>query len=199
MTSKRFVEATLVQLLLAFPAFAAGDNNELRVSARTNALGTGTVHGSGAIQDPFWGDLDSIITSIPPSSTIHLLPGVHCTKGILNLRANQKVKGAGMDVTIVRQDNRFNKTTDGALLNSYDDGVEISDLTLDCAMTGNEPYRKGGARAARQSGSGAASKSHQCERELGAGKGIFSYARWEAREERDRGGGLRGILVPARP
>ncbi len=135
----------LLMTFLAVPVFAAGDTNEVWISARTNALGTNTRIGSGAIQDPYWGDFDFIVTSIPAASTIHLLPGIHYTKGNLGLRApNQRILGGGIDVTIVRQDHRFNATNDSGMIASYVDGTEIADLTLDCAANGTEPYLRGG-------------------------------------------------------
>jgi hypothetical protein len=60
---------------------ATPSDNEVWTSARTNALGTGTIIGNGAITNPFYGDFDAIMLHMPVDCTIHLLPGVHFTKG----------------------------------------------------------------------------------------------------------------------
>jgi hypothetical protein len=139
-------------LCVAAPALAraGGDTNEVWISARTNGLGSGVRRGTGAITAPYYGDFDAIINSLPTHTTIHLLPGVHYTKGFQGesvdaaLKANQKVIGAGMDASIVRRDTRFHGDTtsqDGQLW-SMADGVEISDLTVDANADGTEAFKK---------------------------------------------------------
>ncbi|HZL43325.1 MAG TPA: hypothetical protein VFD66_08590 [Verrucomicrobiae bacterium] len=116
-----------------------GDTREVWISARTNALGSGFIAGSGDIIRPYYGDFDAILNSLPSHTTIHLLPGIHFTKGYeftrgdAALKAYQKVIGAGIDVTTVRRDRRFHPDTadnEGELWSAAD-GVEVSDLTID--------------------------------------------------------------------
>src|ERR1044071_1121022 len=91
-------------------ALAVGDTNEVWVSARTNALGSGSVWGTGAITNPFYGDFNEIMNGLPKNTIIHLLPGIHYTTGYIGaggdflLKAYQKIIGAGIDVTIVKRD-----------------------------------------------------------------------------------------------
>ncbi len=121
---------------------AADDTNEVWISARTNALGTGVVLGSGTVMDPFRGDFDAIIASLDTNTTIHLLPGIHhATKTLL--KTNQKLLGAGMDVTVVRRDPQpAGEAQAETLIASRADGVEVSDLTIDSNATGTEPRKK---------------------------------------------------------
>jgi hypothetical protein len=117
----------------------AGDAREVWISARTNRLGSGSIAGSGDIIRPYYGDFDAILNSLPSYTTIHLLPGIHFTKGYeftrgdAALKAYQKVIGAGIDVTTIRRDLRFHPDTadnEGELWSNAD-GVEVSDLTID--------------------------------------------------------------------
>src|SRR5664280_1340530 len=71
-------------LLLVAPlaAWAKGDPNEVWISARTNALGTSVIFGDGSITNPYSGDFDFIIDSIPTNTTMNLLSGVFLHEGL---------------------------------------------------------------------------------------------------------------------
>ncbi len=125
------------------------DTNEVWLSAKTNALGSGRIWGSGSLADPFYGDFNAIINSLQTNTTIHLLPGVFHTKGFvwahgdLALKANQRVIGAGIDVTIIRRDRRWHDDVgqnDGELW-SRADGIEVSDLTIDASGSASDRYK----------------------------------------------------------
>lgn len=127
------------------------DANEVWVSARTNALGTGFVAGSGTVSDPFYGDFDVVMRSIGPRTTVHLLPGVHYTKGVgywptneVFLKPYQRLVGAGMDTTTVRRDTNFYYGSGETVLVSWNDGVELSDMTVDANADGSEPLYQNG-------------------------------------------------------
>jgi hypothetical protein len=131
-------------LSTALRAAVATDTNEVWISARTNALGTGAIFGNGAITNPFYGDFDAIIKSLATNTTIHLLPGIHYTIGTnwsgLQLKAYQRVIGAGIDTTTVRRDTNFSYNAGTVVFNSSADGVEVRDLTLDANANGTESY-----------------------------------------------------------
>src|SRR5262245_4600813 len=85
-----------------------GHSNEVWVSANV----TGSVAGSGTLADPYTGpNWDSIMESFlsVEGLTIHLLPGTHYTAGVYyddqpyRLQKNQKLIGAGVDVTIIKR------------------------------------------------------------------------------------------------
>jgi hypothetical protein len=124
------------------PLYATGDTNEVWISARGNQPGTGVILGSGEITNPFHGDFEAIINSLETNTTIHLLPGIH-DAGEVALKSNQKLRGAGIDVTIVRRDPRRHgdMQVDG-LIWSRGDGVEVSDLTVDSNANGTELNKK---------------------------------------------------------
>jgi hypothetical protein len=123
----------------ASSALAVGDTNEVWISARTNALGTGTISGSGAITNPYYGDFDAIVRSLPTNTTMHLLPGVHFTKGYsyitndISLQHGQRLVGAGIDTTTIKRATNFYTTAQ--TLRGTADEVGVSDLTVDCSGT----------------------------------------------------------------
>ena len=155
-TSKFYIY-TLVAGLAGFctavpSAYGIGDTNEVWVSARTNALRTGTILGTGAITNPYYGDFDGIINSLSTNTTIHLLPGIHYTGGYesaggdVNLKAGQRIIGAGIDTTIVRRYVPIHPDTGQNLGEFYtsNDGVEISDLTVDASGSTTNYYKNDG-------------------------------------------------------
>jgi hypothetical protein len=126
-------------------AATPSDTNEVWISARTNALGTGVIFGNGAITNPFYGDFDAIMRSLATNTTIHLLPGVHYTMGYYHsfeLTNYQRVIGAGIDTTTVRRDTNYfyDSYAMEGVLHSYSDGVEVRDLTLDANANGSETH-----------------------------------------------------------
>jgi hypothetical protein len=147
-------------LLFAFIALpnaakATGGTNEIWISALSNAyyIQTSNYFGNGALTNPYYGDFDYIVNQQPTNSTIHLLPGVFETKGNqgfpddLYLISNQKVIGAGIDVTVVQRSTSYTGYPGDRqceVVDSLDDGVEISDLTIDAAANGTEAKAKSG-------------------------------------------------------
>jgi hypothetical protein len=135
--------------LLFIDPLAVRATNQFWLSAKTNALGTSMLLGGGSPDNPFYGDFDFIIDTIPPNSTINLLAGVFYTKGFEYVRGdpkliqNQHMIGAGTNATIIRRDLRFHfHDAPNVAVFSDSDGVEISSLTIDCNnTTGTNPYK----------------------------------------------------------
>jgi hypothetical protein len=84
-----------------------------------------------------------VVSPIPPNSTIHLMAGTFLSYGYINPLAHWKIRGAGVDVTFIQQQPwMYNQSqfTNGWLCpmfgsaNSTEDGVEISDMTIDCNL-----------------------------------------------------------------
>jgi hypothetical protein len=121
-------------------AYALGDANEVWVSARTNAAGQGWMLGTGAMTDPFYGDLNKIVRSLTTNTTIHLLPGTHYNSNDLVLAAGQRVLGAGIDITTVRR--IVNKS--GYMFFTRRPGVEICDLTVDAGGNSSNKWANHG-------------------------------------------------------
>jgi hypothetical protein len=85
-------------------------------------------------------------STIPANSTIHLMPGTFLTEGNIPLQAGWKFRGAGIDVTTIKIVNL--QTIYGTNLPSWytvrvvgtpplvyrRDGVEVSDMTVDCNL-----------------------------------------------------------------
>ena len=100
-------------------------------------------------------------TKIPANCTVHLLGGTYMTKGSsggFQLKTGQKIRGSGIDITIVRLTNSspsvvFNNTSSIGYDANVSD-IEISDLTCDANgqnLTVNNTYGGiyiGGSRAA---------------------------------------------------
>jgi hypothetical protein len=130
-TGKLTIQSTIIGFMAlcmtVHTAYAIGDTNEVWVSARTNAAGQGWMLGSGAITNPFYGDLNKIISSLTTNTTIHLLPGTHYNSNDLVLAAGQRVLGAGIDITTVKR--VVNKA--GIMFHTVEPGVEVADLTVD--------------------------------------------------------------------
>jgi hypothetical protein len=123
-------------------ALALGDSNEVWISARTNAAGTGFIWGSGAITNPFYGDVSAVINALQTNTTIHLLPGIHYTSAGLTLKAGHRLLGAGIDTTIIRRNTYVGFNSDGVY--SAADGAEVCDLTVDASGSSTNIYVNGG-------------------------------------------------------
>ncbi len=80
---------------------------------------------------------------IPTNSTIHLMAGTFHTFGEIEPQNNWKIRGAGIDVTIVQMEpwNAYPMGTNSYIpvfgFGPYHDGVEISDMTIDCNLQAN--------------------------------------------------------------
>lgn len=106
--------------------------------------------GGGSPDNPFYGDFDFIIDTIPPNSTINLLAGVFYTKGFEYVRGdpkllqNQHMIGAGTNVTIIRRDQRFHfQDNQNVAMFGNADGITVSNLTIDCNNTTGTNLYKG--------------------------------------------------------
>lgn len=83
-------------------------------------------------------------SSIPAGSTIHLMPGTFQTLEGIHPKDRWKIRGAGIDVTVLKiasQDgltNYYDPNGFPAIGDGYfrHDGVEVSDLTVDCNLQG---------------------------------------------------------------
>jgi hypothetical protein len=137
-------------------AFAIGDTNEVWISATNSqsSYGTTTKNGLGTLASPFYGAFDFILNGLETNTTIHLLPGKFWTRGHYEccdspttgtLTNGQRLCGAGMYETTIY----LNAVASGT---DYDPiyappqtfGVEVCDLTVDCAATGSETFKRNG-------------------------------------------------------
>lgn len=141
--------------ILLSTAIAAGAAGPVEIWITPN----GTAGGTGTATDPYrTPDPDSFFNlinggSIPEYSTIHLMPGTFLVRAscvapdpptCLTVKNGWKVRGAGMDVTIVKVMNNHCPVT---LANKLEviaswpavDSVEVSDLTVDCNLSEQVP------------------------------------------------------------
>ena len=137
-----------------------GVEKEIWIGIRTDQ-----VSGTGTLADPYDGStqakFDAVLRQLGASQpttpvtnvVIHILPGTYDTKGNYDYVCgatdgtdgwhcfnNWKVRGAGMDVTVLRLvavvRNPVNSVTNNTVIASEEPGtkgVEISDLTVDCS------------------------------------------------------------------
>ena len=78
-------------------------------------------------------------TGIPANSTLHLMSGTFRTIQGLTLKANWKMRGAGIEVTTVQMDSSLSPPTwalpvIGLPCCYRTDGTEVSDMTVDCNL-----------------------------------------------------------------
>ena len=115
----------------------------------SSSAGTG---GSGTECDPYQGGtqtvLDSLMSSFPPNTTVHLGPGTFVTNGNNGgwaPKSGQRIVGAGFDETILKLINASSSANltsvigaplIGSSAPSFLNGFEVSDLTLDCNLGG---------------------------------------------------------------
>lgn len=119
---------------------AVGDTNEVWVSARPYTSSPGWA-GTGAITNPFYGNINSIISSLTTNTTIHLLPGTFLNTNDITLLAGQRLLGAGIDTTTIR---RAVTPTGGNMIYTTGTGVEVSDLTVDANVTSSNNWANNG-------------------------------------------------------
>lgn len=110
-------------------------DHEFWISTSTNTANLGTMG------NPFDGStaakFDSIMESLPPNSTIHILAGTYQTSGVAGwqVRSGQKILGSGMDITILKlvsgaPSEEMVGSESGPCTN-----IEVADLTCDCNYT----------------------------------------------------------------
>src|SRR5437588_5038868 len=99
--------------------------------------------GDGSAGNPYVrttaASFDALINSstIPSESTIHLMAGTFRTAQGLTLKQNWRLRGAGIDVTVVQMDSSLSPPTWGLPVIGYPpsiyrtDGDEVSDVTVD--------------------------------------------------------------------
>jgi len=93
----------------------------------------------GTLESPYYGHFDQIISSIPSNSIIHLSPGVYWSRGDvgqttnfgLRFKIGQKVRGSGIDTTVLRMTNDPNSSNFMAIIYTTNSSVEVSDLTAE--------------------------------------------------------------------
>lgn len=137
------IAISAISLALTAPAETEFDN-EFWISTSTNTSNLGT------LDNPFDGStatkFDTVMSSRPPNCTIHILAGTYMTDGGHGfiLKSGQKIRGSGMDVTILKLIPTAT-TTDIVLVDSSTAGlgaintnIEISDLTCDCNYQSGE-------------------------------------------------------------
>lgn len=87
-------------------------------------------------------DFDNYINGQPTDTTIHFLAGTFTTVQGISTKAGWKLRGAGIDATTIKKDSPtdfLNAVIGPACCAQRNDGVEVSDLTVDCNLpaTGN--------------------------------------------------------------
>lgn len=110
--------------------------------------------GSGTAADPYvcssQSSFDALMdgSTIPTNSIIHLMAGTFLTQGQIEVKSAWKVRGAGIDVTIVRIVPLSSAPAGGYVhafggpawyynttgFGGVGDGVEVSDMTIDCNL-----------------------------------------------------------------
>jgi hypothetical protein len=135
------VFCTLLAMLLAQTALAeTWFTNEVWISpvAQTN-------WGNGTLDYPYDGStrakFDTVMGSLPPNCTVHLLAGTYQTYGTggWNIQSGQKILGSGIDNTIVKlvpnAGNGRYVFVMGVSENTACSNIEVADLTLDAGYT----------------------------------------------------------------
>src|SRR5579859_4763913 len=136
MKSSITFQISALVLLILFSAHAG----EFWVTT-TGTDGTGT----GTASDPYVrstaGSFDALINGTSAKSAIHLMPGTFSTGGNVKIPAGCKLRGAGIDVTIVKVADNYNFASSyggvspTSIGQGYDvfwsqgDGTEVSDMT----------------------------------------------------------------------
>lgn len=122
--------------LLTTTAYAETEiDNEFWISTSTNTENLGT------LDNPFDGStatkFDSIMNSLPPNSTIHILAGTYQTYGGTGwqLKSGQKILGSGKDVTVLQMAPGASSGVVVWGMSSLCTNVEVADLTCDCHYT----------------------------------------------------------------
>ena len=139
----KHIYRNLITIFILFSTFVAVGqiqySNEFWISTNANgniypgSLGTS----GGTLANPLDGsteaNFDNNMQHLPANSTIHIMPGTYQEDGNGWLKTGQKIKGSGIDVTILQLDpNAYNGA--GVIFSEWDGNVtncDISDLTLD--------------------------------------------------------------------
>ncbi len=131
--------ATAVVSIATALGQVAGVNGQIWLAPGPAKAGTGRVNGNGAYTNPYVGDFDTVLSNAPSFTDIHLLPGTFWTvaRNSYSLKAGQRLLGSGIDISIIRRDPKLS-TNGCALIITFQDGVEVSDLTVDCNATNHE-------------------------------------------------------------
>jgi hypothetical protein len=116
--------------------------NEFWVSTVVQTNGGNGVYGDGTLECPYDGStevkFDTVMNSMPPNCTIHLLAGTFQAKGdggqgYAWVQTGQKILGSGMDNTIIQL--IPNAPGGGGavfVLDGVGSNIVVADLTLDC-------------------------------------------------------------------
>jgi hypothetical protein len=131
---------TLGTFMALTAASARAQGREVWVSpkgpAKTNAVGTL----SDPYQCPDALSLGSVMESIPARSAVHFLPGTFSVTNGIAVKPGWKLRGAGIDVTTLQlvPGHKSAGPKPGVIGGMYGyyatDGVEVSDLTVDCNL-----------------------------------------------------------------
>lgn len=131
------------------PGLINGDvtnSKEFWISTNQATLNLGTISQpfDGSTQSKF----DTIMNSLPANSTLHLMAGTYQTKGNLafTLKTGQKIKGAGIDVSILQIISSTTIPDIWAIQGpsgGWGEYIEITDLTIDGNYVGGIVNRHG--------------------------------------------------------
>ena len=132
----------LLALPVAEPSPSAPAVNEFWISPRTpTTVGVPLGTSANPLDGSTCSNFDHSMQSLPPHSTIHLLPGTYQTMGGYGWgpKTGQHLLGSGMDVTVlqfpaaaVASGACFNDSVIAVQSPYWQTNVTVSDLTLDC-------------------------------------------------------------------
>lgn len=103
-------------------------------------IGPAKTVAAGSTHDPYrcpdGASLNTVLTAQPPNSTIHLMAGEFIVNPLLGMKTGWKLKGSGIDTTVLKVQTNATCLGGGVIYSSSppNDGVEVSDLTVDCNL-----------------------------------------------------------------
>lgn len=112
----------------------------------TNALGSGFAEGVGSPAIPLVGDYDMLRRSMPPYTHVHLMGGDYWSAADWDtpLKQGQVWEGAGIGITTIHRDPRFHQKRDQSLMWSYDNGIQIKNMSLDANGQPGDLWQRNG-------------------------------------------------------
>jgi hypothetical protein len=125
--------AALLATLTGLCAVLASPDSEIYLALRNDGQA-----GTGTAADPFDASsaaaFDACLARLGPNSAVHLGPGTFHTRGeaAFTLKANTKIRGAGMEVTRIVQDGTGRPHA--TVFQGGGGGIEIQDLSIDCGF-----------------------------------------------------------------
>jgi hypothetical protein len=104
--------------------------------------GTATILGLGTQANPYRGDFDAIVNSLPSYSVIHPMPGTNWTRAYMGQSTNLSLKegmvlaGYGQGISIIKRDPTVAPVGASVqVIASTSNNIVVRDLTVDCSGT----------------------------------------------------------------